>query len=141
VPAAGTGLSVRYDIATERPDGLDALFVSEWNIAPPHTPEGDDRTARLDAGGSKIDLCQGPGFVDKVKRIEIRGSAPYALGVESDEAFDCWHFPVESISSSEGGVERVLQGFAISLVRRLRLAPGKGASFEFGWHLIEEAPR
>jgi len=44
-----------------------------------------------------------------------------------------WYFPVESVSSSEGGLERVLQGFSLSVVRELDLAPGAELRIELAW--------
>jgi len=72
-----------------------------------------------------------------VRRFVVRGSAPYALECEADGACDIWHFPVETVSSSEGGLERVPQGVSVSLVRGVELAPGATVGFGFWWRVVE----
>jgi alpha-amylase len=110
-----------------------ALFVSEWNLSPPQAPEGDDRTALLEMDGGALDASAGPGSASGVRSFAVRGSASYGLRCEPDGPVDSWWFPVQTVSSSEGGVERVFQGISVSLVRRLRLAPGETASLAFRW--------
>jgi len=110
-----------------------AVFVSEWNLSPPQSPEGDDRTAVIEAGERTIDATGAAGAVGAVRGFAVRGSADYELRCEADAPAEVWHFPVESVSSSEGGVERVFQGISLSIVRRLELAPGETAAFGFSW--------
>ena len=43
---------------------------------------------------------------------------------------DAWWAPVETISNSEGGFERVYQGSGLLLHWLIDLAPGEAASFE-----------
>jgi hypothetical protein len=116
------------------------LFVSEWNLSPPHVPDGDDRTAILDIDGGAIDLRDGPGEEASVRAFAVRGSAPFGIECEPDEPCEVWHYPVETVSSSEGGLERVFQGVSVSVVRRLDLAPGASCRFGLTWRVVEPAP-
>jgi hypothetical protein len=47
-----------------------------------------------------------------------------------------WHFPVFTVSSSEGGLERVVQGASISFVHPLDLAPGESMSLTLTWSVV-----
>jgi alpha-amylase len=135
--ALDEAVSVAYRITNTGVEHRTGIFVSEWNLSPPHAPGGDDRTAVLDHAGGSVDLAAAPGAVEALRSFSIRGSAPYALRCESPEPLGAWHFPVESISSSEGGVERVAQGVSVSLVRGIDLAPKAEASFGFRWSVVE----
>lgn len=130
-------VDVRYAVANESGEPRTGVFASEWNIAPPQAPDGDDRTAALETGDRSTPLMDGAGSAEMRCALSIRGSAQYAIECASDDAFEVWHYPVESISSSEGGVERVAQGVSVSLVRRLELAPGEAAAFGFRWGVRE----
>ena len=129
--AERVGIGYRYtNIGADR---RAAVFVSEWNLSPPQSPEGDDRTAVIEAGERTIDATGAAGAVGAVRGFAVRGSADYELRCEADAPAEVWHFPVESVSSSEGGVERVFQAISLSIVRRLELAPGETAAFGFSW--------
>ena len=51
-----------------------------------------------------------------------------------------WHFPVETISLSEGGFERVYQGSCVLPHWPVRLAPGESWSVELTFDLQELSP-
>ena len=137
VPPAGEAVTVRYRVTNAGDAPRRAIFVSEWNVSPPEDPLG----ARpiLSANGWH-DPAAGPAA------IELRGS--FAIGARSDYTIDCgvpgearlWHFPVETVSSSEGGLERVGQGFSLSVVRELDLAPGAEARLELAWRVRRAGP-
>ncbi|MBI5290117.1 MAG: DUF1926 domain-containing protein [Chloroflexi bacterium] len=137
LPSAGERLGIRYACTNVATEQRSAIFVSEWNLSPPQSPDGDDRTALIEADAGSVDAAGPAGGISSVRAFAIRGSAAYALGCDADAAIDVWHFPVESISSSEGGVERVFQGISVSVVRRLDLAPGETAEFSLAWSVEE----
>jgi len=137
VPAHGEWLTVRYACTNTSSEHRSALFVSEWNLAPPQAPDGDDRIARLEAGGACVDLRHDTGKIDRVSSLAVRGSAAYGVRCDVSEPCNVWHFPVDSVSSSEGGLERVSQGASVSLVRPIDLVPGESCRFEFTWRVDE----
>jgi hypothetical protein len=133
VPLSGEEVAVSYGCDDE--DGREsrtALLVSEWNLSPPQSPAGDDRMGMIEVNGRTIDIVS-PGAVDGVREFVVRGSAAFGLRckiVAGDAGI--WYFPVESVSSSEGGVERVLQGFSISIVGAIELPTGATFGIEWG---------
>jgi len=139
VPARGESLTVRYRVTNTSAEHRTGRFVSEWNIAPPQARDGDDRVARVEAGDARVELRCQTGAVEGVATFAVRGSAAYALRCDAGEPCDVWHFPVDTVSSSEGGLERVSQGASVSLVRRLDLAAGASAAFAFTWRAEDVA--
>ncbi len=130
----GERLAISYTCTNTSSDRRGALFLSEWNLSPPHAPGGDDRIATLSRDGhDAVRLAGTVGAITALDAFAIRGSADYALHFVADTPADVWHYAVDSISSSEGGVERVAQGTAICLVRALDLAPAESMSFKFTW--------
>ncbi len=128
---------VEYRLTNTTSEHRSAIFASEWNISPPQAPDGDGGRALLEVEGRTIDATRGPGGVGDARTFTVRGSAGYGLRCEADSAIDVWHFPVRTVSSSEGGIERVLQGISVSVVRRLELAPGEAGTFGFTWSVAE----
>ena len=146
VPDEGERVAVSYICTNTSGDQRNALFLSEWNFSPPHEADGDDQIATLapigtavtEGGGAGIDLAGTiPGSAAGLSSFAIRGSAPYALRCDADSPVDVWHYRVDSISSSERGVERVAQGIAIAIVRALDLAPGASVTFGFVWSVLD----
>ncbi len=140
IPARGEHIAVSCDYTNASPNGRAARILNEWNIATPQAPGGDDRVNRIEHDGEHIDLTKGADTFD-ARSFVVRGSAPFgvACDIETPEC-EVWHFPVESISSSEGGLERVYQGASISITRRIELAPDETASMRFVWRAIDVAP-
>jgi alpha-amylase len=136
VPEDDERLGVHYEVTNTSNEHRTAVFVSEWNLSLQQAPERDDRIATIETGGELRDLATA-GEIAGVRAFDLRGSAPYALRCETTEPVAVWHYPVESISSSEGGMERVMQGVSLSLVRALDLAPGAATSFDFIWSTVD----
>jgi hypothetical protein len=139
VPVRGETITVRYECTNTGTEARGGLFVSEWNLSAPQARDGDDRIAEMMIDRRAVDLTAAPGVEADVRSFDVRGSARYGLRCEVDGECDAWHFPVESVSSSEGGLERVAQGVSVSLVRRLELAPGESLRLGFTWRVVEDA--
>ena len=140
VPASGERLDVTYECANTSADGRQATFVSEWNLSPPQAPEGDDRIARIESPAGMRELAGAPGEMDATWCV-VRGSAGYGPALAADDPeLRLWHFPVFSVSSSEGGLERVWQGASVSVVRALDLAPGGSVRIAFSWRTVDVVP-
>ncbi len=133
VPSAGERVDVRYEITNTTGARRHARFISEWNVSVPHAPEGDDRIALLDAGGTTRDLTSAVGAIEDVTACTLRGTAPWIIACDLDAPAGIGHFPVQTVSSSEGGLELVYQGASIAVTRVLDLAPGESLTFAFAW--------
>jgi alpha-amylase len=65
------------------------------------------------------------GVSSGVRRLEMVDAwLGVRLRFETDAAVDVWRVPIETVSNSESGFERVYQGSALLFVSRVRLAPG-----------------
>ena len=130
IPLFGERVSVRYECMNTTAKRRYARLVSEWNISVPQDRNGDDRIAMLRADGDERDLTAGAGTVE-ARSFELRGSAGYVFEIGGIGAIEAWHMPVHTVSSSEGGLERVWQGTCVALTRTVDLAPWESTSFEF----------
>ncbi|MEO6457132.1 MAG: alpha-amylase/4-alpha-glucanotransferase domain-containing protein [Chloroflexia bacterium] len=113
---------------------LSVTFGSEWNInllGGGHNPTAYYKVEGHDLQDAALDSTGG---VPSVSQIALGNSW---LGIEmqltlSREA-KFWRFPLETISGSEAGFERVYQGSCIILQWPLTLAPGEHTDIELEW--------
>jgi len=131
VQRRGQQVAVRYRVENE---GQEVSFrlASEWNLNPIQAPDGDDRIQTLRVKGKKRSLAEA-GQAKGVRQAAVVGSAGVALAVELAQSCTLWHFPVESVSNSEGGLERVNQGACLAFLFDLRLAPGESRELSLTW--------
>jgi alpha-amylase len=119
--AAGARLTVSYRLTWRGPHALDARWAAQWNLAltagegfgryfrVPGRPSLGGRGAR--AGERELTL------MDEWIGVE--------LTLAATEAADCAWAPVETVSLSEAGLERIYQGSSIVWCWPMRLAPGE----------------
>lgn len=140
LPAADEAFAVSYTITNTGGEHRCAMFVSQWNVSAPQIAGGDDRIARIESAAGECDLTGPPGAVEAAGFV-LRGSAGFGIACDIDDAqARVWHAAVESVSSSEGGLERVYQGASIAIVRALDLAAGASASLRLDWRVVDVAP-
>lgn len=129
-PSGDLFLKVQYEIRNDGTKLLDARFFSEWNLT---LLAGDspDRSYFIDE--KKLDdprLCV-QGEDDAVSRA---GMLDRWLGLnvafQTPTPARFLRYPVETVSNSEGGFERVYQGSCILWGWDLHLAPDETAKFE-----------
>lgn len=135
VPGSGERVTVTYHCTNTSGDPRSASFASEWNVSAPQAPDGDDRIALLEAPGVQLDAHHDVGALH-ADAIVVRGSAPWAMRCEIEGGADVWHYPVFTVSSSEGGLERVVQGTSVSFVRALDLASGETVTIRLAWSVV-----
>jgi hypothetical protein len=131
VPRRGEQVAVRYRVENGGQE-VSFLLASEWNLNPIQAPDGDDRIQTLRVKGKKCSLAES-GQAEHVRRAAVVGSAGVALVAELGQSCTLWHFPVESISNSEGGLERVNQGACLAFLFDLHLAPGESRELSLTW--------
>jgi alpha-amylase len=131
-PSGDLSLKVEYEVRNDGTQLLDARFLSEWNLT---LLAGDspDRSYFID--GKKLDdprLCvrgedesvSRAGMLDRWLGLNVAFQTPSPA-----------RYPVETVSNSEGGFERVYQGSCILWGWDLHLAPDETAKFELNFHL------
>ena len=129
VQALGAAFECHYRVRNDGPWPLEIVFASEWNVNLQGGGHNDqcytwlpDRTAfttfhdlpELFAGASEIHLGNTAHDTD--------------LYLIVSPATDLWKLPIETVSNSEGGFERVYQG--TSLIARWPLSLASGATWE-----------
>ena len=131
-------LHIAYRFINESDVPVDTIFAGEWNInllGGGHNAEAYYRVEGKDIGDTHLDSR---GEIGDVKEL-IMGNR--LLGIELalrlDRALTLWRFPVECVSNSEGGVEKVYQCSCVVILLPLTIAPGQEASFNFSWQVTK----
>ena len=118
-------LSIQYRIVNVSQFKLDSPFGVEWNLAlkagnsPQHhisIPETGDWNRPLGEIGDHRNV-QEIRLADEHEGVAVRFSF--------DGTTRVWRVPIESVSLSEGGFERVFQSIALMFLWELHLAPGQ----------------
>ncbi|HEX5590243.1 MAG TPA: alpha-amylase/4-alpha-glucanotransferase domain-containing protein [Candidatus Limnocylindrales bacterium] len=120
-------LTVRVTV-TNRSDGpIRCRVGQEWAIT--MLGGGGNPSAWYEVGESRRSH-DGSGTADGVARI-AQGNDWVGVTLESrpSPAADAWWAPIETVSNSEDGFERVYQGSSLLLSWPLDLAPGTAATF------------
>jgi alpha-amylase len=75
--------------------------------------------------GGERSRHDGPGSAEAVTRV-AQGNGWLGVEVETtvDRPADAWYAPIETVSNSEAGFERVYQGSALLLSWSVSIAPG-----------------
>jgi hypothetical protein len=129
-PTLGQAMTVEN--RSDRP--LRARLGSEWTIT--MLGGGGNPSAWWDVAGVRT-AHDGSGEAVAIETIG-QGNDYVGVGVTTTVSppADAWWAPVETISNSEGGFERVYQGSGLLLSWIIDLAPGEHASFEVA-HAVE----
>jgi len=130
-----TVLDVTYQVANLGEAPLEARFGVETNWAAlggngPHAwyqfPGGEQEG--LAARGRREDLASFQLVV---------AWAGWEVQVECEPAAEVWYFPLETVSNSEAGFERIYQGSCVMPTWVLRLAPGQSWEAHLRFHLCD----
>ncbi len=125
VPSRGTELLVEYRIVNESGSPLDALFGSEWgfSLQAGNTPDRYYTIEGVELGNDN--QLGSVGETNPVRRFAlVEEWLGLSVAVELEHPARLWRSPVETISNSEDGFERVYQSSVALPVWRLILAPG-----------------
>ncbi|HLB25791.1 MAG TPA: alpha-amylase/4-alpha-glucanotransferase domain-containing protein [Nitrospirota bacterium] len=127
------GFDAEYAVTNEGQDELNTTFGVEFNFS-------------LLAGGSSDRYFEAPGHVLKARNFASAGELNnvaevgmvdewlgYDLRLSFTEKAVLWRFPVETVSMSEAGFERVYQCSTVMPLWKVSIAPG--ASWGFGLRL------
>jgi alpha-amylase len=114
----GRKKEVRVDYLIE--GSYEGLFALEMNISFLGSPHA------LIRAGDKTITIKSSGIHEKTREFSLTDKF-LGLGVDFvfDEKIDLWHYPVETVSLSEQGIERLYQGTAFLFVTDLDLQGGK----------------
>lgn len=127
-------LTVRYTVTNLGEDAALGTFAPEWNLnllggggnpsAFLHIRGESEERVRLDSAGE----------MSGVERLSMGNEH---LGIRMDlrlgEKAALWWYPIETVSNSEGGVERTYQGTCLITPIRFSLEPGARLEMRFEW--------
>ncbi len=129
-------LQVCYYLENTSSFYVDLVFGSEWNIN------------LLGGGYNRQAYCKVPdlhfagyldfwGELDGVSRMVVGNRhLGFDLEVRVSPHVELWHFPVESVSNSEGGVEKLYQASCFVFRLPLSLPPGETRRLSISWHVL-----
>ncbi|MEW6142399.1 MAG: alpha-amylase/4-alpha-glucanotransferase domain-containing protein [Chloroflexota bacterium] len=129
-------VEARYSIKNADPAPLNCLFASEWNfnlLGGRRNPYAYYRLTSLPSEGAFLDTSGADEDIDTI----VIGNRQIGIEIEAktDRKLALWRFPVESISNSEGGVERVYQASCLVFIIPINLAPDATTSFSMTWQV------
>ncbi len=147
------GLTLNKNITLERNDGslridyrfkntgdisIDTLFAGEWNINLLGGGRNEAAYYRIEGREIADAHLDSSGEIGDVDRL-IMGNRylGFELELEIDRPLTIWRYPVESISNSEAGLEKVYQCSCVLMLLPLALEPGRTASYNYIWRVTE----
>lgn len=131
-PSQNSGLSITYNIINIGQAPLEALFASEWNLN--LLGGGRNPAAYLSAPGIEEERLDATGDLGEVAWVALgnRGLGVH-LRLELESPARVWRAPLETLSNSEGGIEKTYQATTLMVVQPLRLAPGESQELRLRW--------
>ena len=110
-PAGPKGIRVDHLLT----GAYSGLFAVEMNISLRGSPH-----ALIRRGGKAVNIGGSAGVHENVKGFSIRDKyLDLVIGFRFNEGVVVWHYPVETVSLSEEGVERLYQGTCFLFIRKM----------------------
>jgi hypothetical protein len=129
-------IEVSYRLRNISDSPVEAVFGSEWNIN--LLGGGHNEQAYYEVTGLTLDdyHLDSWGELMDVDRI-VLGNRHLGIAIEliTNPKVRLWRFPVESISNSEGGIERIYQASCLVALLPFSLRQGDVASLELVWQV------
>ncbi len=124
------GLQVSYRIVNISEIPLTILFAPEFNFAM-LAGDSPDRYYKSDNGLNKQPL-RSQGITQNAHQFSIVNEADnFEVRFEFRQKTEVWRYPVETVSQSESGFERVYQSSCVLPVYRLKIQHGIAEEIEF----------
>lgn len=131
-----SGFDVFYRLHNRSPVSLSTVFAPELSLT---LLAGDAADRLLELEGERRERLNFRGEVLQLQRFALfDGWSKLRVVLSADAPFDLWTYPIETVSQSEGGFERVYQGNCLLLRTQISLAPQAVAELTF--HLDLEHP-
>ncbi len=126
-------LQISYHLENTSSCDVDLVFGSEWNMN--LLGAGHNRQAYFSVPDLHFDgYLDYWGELDGVSRMVVGNRhLGFDLEVQVSPSVWLWHFPVESASNSEGGVEKLYQASCFVFRLPLSLSPGETCRLSITW--------
>ena len=129
-----TDFRVLYTIQNLSDTEVQTVFGSEWDInllGGGHNPSAYYRVEGHELEDAALDST---GEVTDVREVAVGNTwLDIEMACRLSREATLWRFPLETISGSEAGFERVYQGSCVVLLWLLTLPPGQSVDLELEW--------
>ena len=129
-------MDISYQLKNMSDSSIKVVFGSEWNInllGGGHNEQAYYRVPGITLDDYHLDSW---GELADIEQITLGNRH---LGIEMEltamPQVSLWRFPVESVSNSEGGIERIYQESCLVMLLPLDLPPGGIASLNLVWQV------
>jgi alpha-amylase len=114
-------------IVTNQGGPVDLWLARQWNLS---LLAGNAPDRWIDVAGQRSQMGES-GVAENVDRFSINDEwKKLRVDFELVEPVELWHFPVETVSQSEGGFERTYQGTAFVFGSRFHLDGGESKTLQ-----------
>ncbi|MBN2169985.1 MAG: DUF1926 domain-containing protein [Candidatus Krumholzibacteriota bacterium] len=134
----GWTLAVDLALCYHGPGRLASLLASGWNLNL-LAPEAPDRRVLVDGRPAADARLRSRGWERDIGRLELRDDWSGLAVALAGEELDVWREPIETVSLSEAGFERVYQGSWLAVARRIELESGQTARLRYRLELARLA--
>ncbi len=113
-----TELSVCYTVENKGETDINVRFGIEWSLFPRYLATGE--------GTVTLDRTEKPRYSeweDEGRVLVFHDGVLEKLVLELDQDATLWYFPVSTVSQSEGGYDKTVQGIAVMAFWNLNLVP------------------
>ena len=125
----GAGLTVSLRLRYEGPGSLRGIFASGWNLNF-LAPDAPDRYILVDGERAADPILRSSGW-ERCDRLQIRDEWSGVAVALAGEGLSVYREPIETVSLSEAGFERVYQGSWFAVSRGIELESGQEAALEY----------
>ncbi|MBP1719467.1 MAG: 4-alpha-glucanotransferase, partial [Deltaproteobacteria bacterium] len=121
----GAALEAEYDIFNRSPAESRFWFGVELSLTLPGIEENRQSLFFPGAKDRNLSLNQG-GVIPEADHLGLRDeSTGFTVSLETTPVCELWHFPLETVSQSEKGLEKTIQGNVLLFSWRFTLRPGE----------------
>ncbi len=136
VEAHRRNIRIKYRFVNVGNSSLDIIWGNEWNInllGGGHNDYAYYKAGEVDTGDTHLDSCS---ELMPVSEFSIGNSyLGVEMNLEIDRPVRLWLFSIESLSNSEGGIEKIYQGNCLVIILPLQLDPGQHTEFNYIWSI------
>ncbi len=129
-------LDISYRLKNLSDSSVQAVFGSEWNVnllGGGHNEQAYYRVPGLALDDPHLDSW---GELADIGQIILGNrNLGLELGLTVEPKVSLWRFPVESVSNSEGGIERIYQASCLVALLQLDLPSGEIAELNLVWQV------
>ncbi len=139
--AGVSSVAIDYNIRNQGVEVLAGRFGIEFNITL-LAGNAPDRYYRINGEKPSPPHLAGTGTLYEMNHIVLTDEwNGIAWGITAEQPATLWRFPIETVSQSEGGFEKIYQGSCLLLHWEIHLAPGEESLLQFKMEMADLSTR